>query len=294
MTQPRKKKLLAEAVHIFLRLQDNPDDVAAKKERDAFCARGDEENAAYAELEATWKTTGIMGLRSKLLPVLVLCVFGLAAWSVADPLRIRWSSDLRTGAEPVAEMLASGDAVTLDGGSALIDDTDGAQRRVELLEGAALFDVEPTGAPFEVRIGELTVEVIGTTFEAGFLEDGYQIAVEHGDVRVRLQAQTWRLEAGDKLVWSNDAEASVTRLAPEDVAAWRSDVLIADGLSLAQAAAVIDRRLPGRIVIVGQDLAAARATGSLSLTEPLTALRTLALTRDARVISTGFLTIIIP
>lgn len=77
------------------------------------------------------------------------------------------------------------------------------------------------------------------------------------------------------------------------MAGWRTAELTLTGLTLAEAASEIERRLPGRVVVIGDALRKTRMGGVLNPSAPENALATLAATSNPRVLSSSrFLTIL--
>ncbi|MEM6354204.1 MAG: FecR domain-containing protein [Pseudomonadota bacterium] len=288
-------EVLERAVQLFLRLRDRPDDHAILAERDAFLARGPAERAAYKKAQNAWRATSRPRRGGPLKLILLIAAAGAGAMLLAEPIRIATLADLSTSREPEGTRLASGDAVTLDAGSALVDESGDGDRDVELLRGAAYFDVAPDGRPFLVSVDDVEIEVLGTTFEVAVIEDEVAVTVGEGEVELRTDGASRQLDAGDRLARTDDGALSVTEVDLDDVATWRRGQLIVDGMTVAQVAAVIDRHLPGQIVILDSALAEARVAGTFDLENPLNALRTLAAIHGATVYAAPpLMTVIIP
>ncbi|MEM9498185.1 MAG: FecR domain-containing protein [Pseudomonadota bacterium] len=275
---------MKEAAHIFLQLRDDPENPELQARRDAFLARGEAEKAVYGEILKTWKASGVMHVPRTMRSVAVLCCVLIgAAYFAYDPLRIAILADVSTQSAPEQTTLASGDIAFLDAASALVDETDGASRTVELLDGAAFFDVAAGRHPFVVDLGDVVVTVVGTAFETAFVDDAVVIDVAEGRVDVKANDQIWELSAGERLHWTDTRGAEVTTHDGNAVAPWRGDRLVVDGMTLGEAAAIIERRLIGTVVFADRALRRKRVTGSLDLSDPLVALRLLAATGNARV-----------
>ena len=208
-----------------------------------------------------------------------------AAYFGAEPARNLLFADVVTRLEARKTILASGDAATLDADTALADHTAGAERLITLFEGATLFDVAQNARPFEVSAGALTIEVLGATFEAARFDDMVVVSVSEGQVRVMTGNTRWTLEDGERLLWSAQGGGDVVDIDPAAVARWRQDRCVSDGLTFAQVADVIDRRLPGNVVVPNKALATSRVSGTSNLDNPTLALEALAATQCARVFS---------
>lgn len=284
MSEDTRERLMREAADIFLKLREDPENPGLQARRDAFCARGGAERAAYDDLLKTWKASGVMRAPRTLRAGALILLGGLGLALLGhEPLRLWMLADLRSDARPESTLLASGDRMVLDAESAVQDRTDQTTRQVALLTGAAFFDVETDGRPFRVEIGGVTATVVGTAFETAFVDETVLVSVTEGRVNVRLDGQTWELGAGDQFSWSEAEGAALSARALTDIATWRQDRLSVDGMTLGQAAAIIERRLSGPVIFTSEALKAVRVTGNLDLSQPLAALRILAETGGGQV-----------
>ena len=270
-----------------MRLREHPEDARLKAERDAFLARGEAERAAYAQVVTAWEGSG-----RKLGPnksVIIAAMLGVlvSVYIMAEPLRTYLMADFQSGDSAQDIVLAAGDRAVLDAHTAVSDDTEANTRRVTLIEGAAVFDVDQETRSFVVSAGDVTIEVLGTTFEALRMNDTVAVAVEEGRVRIRAVDASWTLNAGDRLIWSQASGGVVSQIEMDAVAPWRNRRFVADGLTFSEVATVIDRHLPGRIVITSAALAEARVMGTINLEDPKRALDALVAAKGARVISAG-------
>ncbi|MEM7236892.1 MAG: FecR domain-containing protein [Pseudomonadota bacterium] len=282
---PRNVRLVEEATDLFLRMQDDPTDQRLIAERADFLARGETEQQIWKNVLKAWKGAGARrGPKSSLMIACIAFLAGVIYLS-AGPLRTAYLADHSAGSGPKQVMLSSGDIADLDASSAIIDDTDGAERRVEVLDGAAFFDVGSASKPFVADLGALSIRVVGTAFETAWLGDAVSVSVAEGRVEVQSSDQTWTLASGDRLRWSGDGGGALDRVDPADVASWRGGPFIADGVTFKYATSVIDRRLPGRVVVIGDALARSEVVGVIDLSDPLLALRTLAAARSATLIA---------
>lgn len=274
-----------EATRIFLQLKQDPDNETLLQARDAFISRGEQERGTYFDVEKAWSMTG----RSKRVPtrsaLAWMLVLGVSAYFAYAPLRVLAMADVRTGYDHATVTLASGDLAVLDAASAISDRSDAKERRVEVLQGAAFFDVELGRDDLMVKIGEVTIRAAGTAFETTLIDGSVIVTVSNGQLQVQADGRTWRLSQGDQLNWPGTGAAEITEVAVVDVAAWRQDRLVIDGMTFAEVADVIDRRLPGQIHIVSPSLARARMYGGLDLRNPEAAIRNLAAAEGARIVS---------
>ncbi|MEM9911610.1 MAG: FecR domain-containing protein [Pseudomonadota bacterium] len=301
MSDQEPKELFRHATRIFMRLREDPDCKDAQDARDAFIARGDAERKAYDGVLKAWKATGVKQpdkaavtgkTTSSMVVIAALILTGYMAYS---PLRTILLADFRSELTTSSRTLASGDRVDLDASSALQDNTGGAARDVELLAGSAFFAVEAGEVPFTVSVGDVDVRVVGTAFETTLFADSVSVTVQEGLVDVVRGETRWELAAGDRLT-INDSQAAVLEdVDGEAVASWRMDRLAMDDMTLQQVAEILDRRLPGRVIVVGDRLSNATVTGSLDLSNPGRALRALAAPYGGQVVTvTSLLAVLYP
>ncbi|MEM8797748.1 MAG: FecR domain-containing protein [Pseudomonadota bacterium] len=293
MAKPEDKKLLEEAADIFLRLSETPDDPTAQNARDAFLERGGAERAAFEKIARAWTATGTRK-KSRGLPTIVL-IFIVAAlgYGVFPTMQIALIADVQTGIETRAVVLASGDRVDLDASSALVDETGTGNRNVRLLKGAAYFDVDKGTRAFVVTADEVMVTVVGTAFETALHEDGVSVTVSEGIVSVEISGTNTMLEAGDRLTWRKGTVPVIDKADGDRIAMWRRDRFFAEDMRFEDVAAVIQRRLRGRLFILDDNLADLPVTGTFDLSNPLLALETLAASRGARIIAAEPLTTLV-
>lgn len=297
MSNPNQNRLIRQATEIFLRLRDDPDNLDLLREKDAFLRRGEAEKTAYKKVLSVWQATDTGKKPSSPKPLLIAGItMALAVGSYwgYQPLRILLVADLSTQTAPAKMQLVSGDKIILDAGSAVTDNSDDNVRHVTLLRGAAFFDVDRNGQTFVVSSGDLQIEVLGTSFEVDQRVNGSVVTVTKGAVRVSWDNMFWELSPGEQLVWDENAGARVRDIALEDIASWRENLLISDGLRLSQVVAALDRRLPGNIVIPNKELAALPIVGTFDLGDPKGSLHLLAELTDTRLFSLPFVTTFMP
>lgn len=285
MSSHDTERLLEDAADLYLRLRENPEDPDIRRELESFLARGPKAAKAYADIEETWAVTGGRRRRTNPLPVVIgIGLLCLGAFGY-DRSRISLTADYIAAKQPLDVALASGDTALLDATSALVDETDGATRHVELLRGAAYFDVAPQPVPFVVTVRDVRVEVVGTTFEVARYRDTVQVSVESGVVAVEWAGQETRLSAGESLTWDNDTHR-IDAVEARNVASWRGTQVVMDGQTFSQVAEILDRRIPGPVVIMDRSLRTAPVSGTLDLSRPLASLRNLAASYGGTVVST--------
>jgi len=148
-------------------------------------------------------------------------------------------------------------------------------RKVELLRGEASFEVtHDTSRPFIVSAGPTAVRDVGTKFDVNRLEGAVEVTVDEGKVAVgspalletKLDAVPMaipQLSAGQSAI-ANGGGVHLENLRQGDIArklAWRNQMLVFDGDSLAEVIAQFNRYNKRQLVITDPALAALRIGG---------------------------------
>ncbi|WP_422369240.1 FecR family protein [Pelagibius sp.] len=212
---------------------------------------------------------------------------------LAPVVALNLSADHVTGVGEVRQIvLSDGSIAELDAESALTVDYSDDGRRLRLLSGRAFFQVQnDPERPFKVVTEDLVATVTGTAFAVALGRSGGQVTVAEGSVKVgSLSADgvaptdRYTLMPGDRLaVSAADGQVVRSRIATENVAAWRDNLLIADAMALSTVVEQLRRYHRGVIVLRSPALSTAQVTGVFNLNDPLAALQAAAATQGARV-----------
>ncbi len=183
--------------------------------------------------------------------------------------------------------LPDGSVVELDAGSAVAVDYEDGARRITLVAGQAFFRVvHDAQRPFSVLAGDVSVVVTGTSFSVAKTKTTIDVAVQTGSVEVQRRGirAVDPLTVGDRLVVDRTGEAvRRERLAPEQVALWRQRRLVVVDTSFGDIVETLGRHLPGLVFVRDDALNRRAITGVFDLTQPVEALRTLAVSQNATV-----------
>jgi transmembrane sensor len=195
---------------------------------------------------------------------------------------MRWVDDL--GADYVSApgeirtvTLADQSQVTLDADSAIAVDFSRGERRVQLRRGAGFFSVTHTGDPFVVDAEQGQARVLGTQFEVRLQPQGAQVTVLSGRVGVTADkhAEQQILTAGQQVAYGNGATQQSHAVDSEAQLAWRQGWLNYYKATLAEVVQDLRRYFPGRIVLLNDELAARRISGSFPSRDPQVVLSSL-------------------
>ncbi|HEY0285709.1 MAG TPA: FecR family protein [Pseudomonas sp.] len=187
----------------------------------------------------------------------------------------RWVDDL--GADYVSApgqvrtvTLADQSQITLDADSAIAVDFKRGERHVQLRRGAAFFQVTHTGAPFVVDAQAGQTRVLGTQFEVRLQAVGAQVTVLSGKVGVSaVGAQPQQvLTAGQRVTYDERTTTVPAMIDSENQLAWRQGWLNYYRAPLADVISDLSRYYPGRIVLLNDQLAAKRVSGSFPSNDP--------------------------
>lgn len=250
--------------------------------------------AAHAEMEAFWhqlghvpdarkrrttkgSTKGPAGLAA------LLVLGGALAWQagLADWLR----ADLWSGVGAITHAtLADGSRVDLNTGTAITLHFTGAERRVALLRGEAVFDVaHDPGRPFVVEGGGVSVRAIGTVFVVRADEAERPVGVAEGRVDVGIAGRHLAVSAGEAVIAPDKTAASVVKADVGRAMAWRDGRLTVSGEPLSDVLATLGRYRRGRIVLLDAKAGARRVTGAFDLGDTDEALDAIAASLSLRV-----------
>lgn len=194
----------------------------------------------------------------------------------------RWIDDL--GADYVSApgeirtvTLADQSQVTLDADSAIAVDFSHGERHVRLRRGAGFFSVTHTGEPFVVEAEKGQVQVLGTQFEVRLQPHGAQVTVLSGRVGVTADrdGEQQILTAGQQVAYGDGAATKLHAVDSEAQLAWRQGWLTYYKSTLGDVVADLRRYYPGRIVLLREELAARKVSGSFPSKDPQAVLNSL-------------------
>lgn len=151
---------------------------------------------------------------------------------------------------------------------------DASQRQIILHKGAAFFEVAADSSrPFTVNASGIEVLVVGTAFAVELLDNGVQVAVEHG--RVRVGSGLYRQEIGPGQMLRIDP-AHLQDARPADIvgpiAPWRENLLVARNETIDSLVGKVAAAHTGFVWLRDTELGRQRVTGLYDLNHPEQAL----------------------
>lgn len=226
----------------------------------------DPEMAALTQAAATpaspvekrpFRTGRLIPLGIGALTLIVLTIGGL--WLMRPPLQYE-----TTVGERRVVHLADGSKVTLDTASELTVRFSGAQRRVVLVSGQAMFDVEGDARrPFIVEAGDAQVTATGTRFDVRRAGAGARVILVEGKVDVLRETgarRRWTLAPGQQVTTSAPRPA----VDPVNIAAstsWTVGRLTFENTPISEAVAEVNRYSRTPILLQDGRLSSVRVSG---------------------------------
>jgi transmembrane sensor len=188
--------------------------------------------------------------------------------------------------------LADGSAITLNTDTKLDVDYSKAERKVELLQGEALFNVAHDRArPFIVRAGDTHIRAVGTSFTVRRMPgEKVKVLVREGVVEVTQDAVTKplpiRVSSQSEAVLQPQVVAAVAPVPSPQIdreLAWQQGMISLDGRTLREAAEEFARYSSTAIIIDDLSLADQTVTGLFSANNPVGFARAVATSMNLKV-----------
>lgn len=167
--------------------------------------------------------------------------------------------------------LADGSVVYLNAETRLTVRFERHERRVELGDGQAIFDVaHDETRPFTVEASGRAVRVLGTQFDVRNRNGDVTVSVARGRVQVRPVAlsktgQAFVLQRGQRLAIGRTGVAKLSAVDPQEALGWRSGRLVYRGEPLAEVVADLNREFVEQIEVTDPALARMPVTGVIVL-----------------------------
>lgn len=286
--------LILKATGWLQRLEASPQDATLRGAAETWRTESPEHALAWARAERTWRLLERIPF-SKEQPrvgrataayhwlqthrALAASLVTALAVAIIVPIWTGPHADFATRTAEIRQMtLEDGSRVDLGPRSALDVDYSSGRRAVTLLAGEAFFTVAPdAGRPFQVKSGDLTVTVVGTSFDVRMSADQLSVGVAEGIVEARYglaSDRPVRLMAGDQLsITRSTGAVRRSSVPPTEMGTWRSHQLSVENVPLREVVADIRRYSSAWIVFDDSHLADQQVTGFYDLRDPDRTLR---------------------
>ena len=188
--------------------------------------------------------------------------------------------------------LADGSVVDLDAETRLRVSFRGAERRIALAEGQAIFDVVHDPAhPFVVQAGDRLVRDVGTQFDVRKRGGELTVTVARGQVEVSRGAAGGGAAAGEVLLGPGErleidpaGPAQLSVVDPQETFSWRSGRLVYRARPLAEVVADLNRQFVEQTTIADPELGRLPITGVIVLDNPRAVMSRLSLMLPIRTV----------
>lgn len=289
----RNEEVMAQASAWLARLQRAEVGEADGLEFDAWLGRSPANGEAYRAALAAWQAFEACGdevldeltvearraarrpgpTRRWLVGGGVAIAAGLAAVMVLPPIlsppTVQTYSTAKGQHQRIT--LADGSMVDLNAETRLIVRFARRERRVELGDGQAIFDIAHDEArPFTIEASGRAVRVLGTQFDVRNRNGEVTVSVARGRVQVRPVAssktgQAFVLRRGQRLAIGRTGVAQLSAVDPQEALGWRSGRLVYRGEPLAEVVADLNREFVEQIEVTDPALARTPVTGVVVL-----------------------------
>jgi transmembrane sensor len=154
--------------------------------------------------------------------------------------------------------LEDGSTIQLAGATRIREDFTGVERRVQLLEGQALFQVTRNPErPFQVDAGLQVVQAIGTEFDVSRNENRVEVAVSEGIVAVTTRGMAdatgpavIKLTKGQAVAFQGAVATGGVRQVPVDrIGAWKDGALIFESVPFSRLLDAMGRQYGGHFTV---------------------------------------------
>ena len=167
--------------------------------------------------------------------------------------------------------LADGSVVDLNAETKLSVTYARTERKIELAEGEAIFDVtHDARRPFTVAAADREVRVLGTQFDVRQRQGDLMVTVARGKVQVRPMTaasagRQFTLTPGHRLQVARSGHEDLQVVDPQETFSWRAGRLIYRGEPLANVVADLNRQYVEQIEISDPELGKLPITGVIVL-----------------------------
>lgn len=184
--------------------------------------------------------------------VLVIMIGAAGAWYISQhhnaPLIVS------SGEQIKQDVLPDGSQVTLNKQSTITYAGNNKQRSVKL-EGEAFFDVaQDPGKPFVIKVNDVTVRVLGTSFNVKSTHGKTEVIVETGAVEVTRNNKSVQLKQHEKAVITGQQEAFTKQSNTDELYSYyRTQTFVCNNTPLWKLVEILNEAYGVNIVIANND-----------------------------------------
>lgn len=301
--------IVMEALEWFVRLRDEKSTTGDRRAFEIWHAQSANHAEAWTRAAEIWRRLDVVQpefdrvrqsptrlSRRNIVAGSLVLASGLAAVYIAQESGLL--AEFKTGAgERKSLRLSDGSTVELGTYSALSTRFTGSERRVDLHQGEAFFDVATEGGrPFVVDAGPGSARALGTAFDVKFVEGQATVTVARHAVAVRSGAAgALRIEEGWQVSYDRAGLQQPRKADLASVAAWRRDRIVFEDTPLRRVLAELERYRRGRIILTSDRIGSIPVTAVFDTRQTEAALQTIAETLPIRIFhATGYVAFVYP
>ncbi len=180
------------------------------------------------------------------------------AWSFYQIIQQNGYDTISSGQMVRTEVLPDGSKVTLNKNAILSykKDFKGKLRSVKLEQGEVFFDVSPDKSkPFIIDADQVSIRVLGTSFNVKKNHDLTEVIVESGLVRVSLPNQQIELKKGEKVLIKDSDKTLRKELSSDQLYNYyRTNTFVADNTPLWRMVEILNEAYQSKIEIADPKL----------------------------------------
>lgn len=278
-----QSRLDSDATRWVVRLTSGHATARDRDEARAWIEQDAAHRAAFERARALWQLSGALEAapvprRAPAFPYRAAAAIAALAFGLYLALPSHWNADYRTGTGEVR-------TVTLNDRSTMVLDAESAvdvgfrrdRRRVELLAGEVLFDVQSDPQrPFEVRGLGVRATARGTQYSVRRDGSRVDVVVVEGSVAVAGRHASLLLKPGQRARFDGGELLAVDPLVDvESLLAWRNGRLVFEQTPLVEVVAALNHHYHGHIAITDPALEQLPVSGVFQLKQLDEALDTL-------------------
>jgi transmembrane sensor len=226
----------------------------------------------WMKIAAVWALFGMAGL----------LYFFLKPEGKATMISLQANNEVKT------ETLPDGSVITLNRYSLLTypEKFSGDTREVKLSRGEAFFDIaHDKNKPFLIRVNDIMVRVVGTSFNIRNTKSETEVIVETGIVQVTRQKEVIRLKPSEMVVIRHDKGKMVKSGRVDELYNYyRTKRLTLDNTPLSRAVEMLNEAYHVNIIIDNKNMAEKTLTTVLQTDSLDNALKVISETLNARII----------
>ncbi|MFA6275834.1 MAG: FecR domain-containing protein [Pedobacter sp.] len=186
------------------------------------------------------------------LKIAAVFVLGLSIWTVYNFFGNSTYQDIFSGDKVISQILPDGSELTINKNSEIsYANNFKTNRRVHLKKGDVFFNVaHDKSNPFIIKIDDVSVEVVGTSFNIQHLKDETEVVVESGIVKVSLGSEEITLVKGERILIDANTKVLIKKQSDDQLYNYyRTKLFVANNTPLPELVAKLNEAYGSNIVL---------------------------------------------